>query len=95
MQNNSSNQHASPRDLRKDGLWATKLGFYLMWMEYLAISPSYELARRYRMGSLTDEQQQNLPDWHYIAHRLTSERICSTISVGVLTLIQFVFALRA
>ena len=61
MQNNSSNQHASPRDLRKDGLWATKLGFYLMWMEYLAISPSYELARRYRMGSLTKEEQQRLP----------------------------------
>ncbi len=61
MQKNSSNQHASPRDLRKDGLWATKLGFYLMWMEYLAISPSYELARRYRMGSLTKEEQQRLP----------------------------------
>lgn len=61
MQNSSSNLHASPRDLRKDGLWATKVGFYLLWMEYLAISPSYELARRYRTGSLTKEEQQRLP----------------------------------
>lgn len=32
------------------GIYATKLGFYLFWMEYLAVSPSYELARRYRQG---------------------------------------------
>jgi hypothetical protein len=53
----------SPRasDFRGDGVWATKVGFYLLWMEYLAISPSYELARRYRMGCLTSADQAKLP----------------------------------
>jgi hypothetical protein len=56
-------QHDSPRatDFRGDGVWATKLGFYLLWMEYLAVSPSYELARRYRAGTLTAEEQAALP----------------------------------
>lgn len=48
-------------DFRGDGVWATQLGFYLLWMEYLAVSPSYELARRYRAGELTEEDQQRLP----------------------------------
>ena len=61
MKNTHQDHLPSSRDLRHGGLWATKVGFYLMWMEYLAISPSYELARRYRMGSLTDEQLQILP----------------------------------
>lgn len=56
-------QHDSPRaaDFRGDGVWATKLGFYLLWMEYLAVSPSYELARRYRSGQLTDADKERLP----------------------------------
>lgn len=56
-------QHDSPRaaDFRKDGVWATKLGFYLLWMEYLAVSPSYELARRYRADVLTDDERARLP----------------------------------
>ena len=56
-------QHDRPRasDFRGDGVWATQLGFYLLWMEYLAVSPSYELARRYRAGELTEEEQQRLP----------------------------------
>ena len=55
--------YQSPRaaDFQGDGVWATQLGFYLLWMEYLAISPSYELARRYRAGALTEEDQQRLP----------------------------------
>jgi hypothetical protein len=48
-------------DFLGDGVWATKLGFYLLWLEYLAISPSYELARRYRVGELTDAEQAELP----------------------------------
>lgn len=48
-------------DFRGDGVWATKLGFYLLWLEYLAISPSYELAQRFRKGTLTDEEQNRLP----------------------------------
>ena len=56
-------QHDRPRasDFRGDGVWATQLGFYLLWMEYLAVSPSYELARRYRAGELTENDQQRLP----------------------------------
>lgn len=56
-------QHDRPRasDFRGDGVWATQLGFYLLWMEYLAVSPSYELARRYRAGELSDADQQRLP----------------------------------
>lgn len=56
-------QHDSPRaaDFRGDGVWATKLGFYLLWLEYLAVSPSYELARRYRAGKLTTADKGRLP----------------------------------
>ena len=62
MPNSSIKKNSSSRDLRRDGLWATKVGFYLLWMEYLAISPSYELARRYRNHTLTKDEHQNLPD---------------------------------
>jgi hypothetical protein len=57
-------QNDSPRaaDFRAGGLWSTQLGFYLLWMEYLAVSPSYELARRYRAGILTDEEHARLPE---------------------------------
>ncbi|MBF9045920.1 hypothetical protein LSUCC0031_02210 [Rhodobacterales bacterium LSUCC0031] len=57
-------QHDSPRaaDFRGEGVWATKLGFYLLWMEYLTVSPSYELARRYRAGVLTDAEREKLPE---------------------------------
>ena len=60
---NVRTQYDRPRasDFRSDGVWATKLGFYLLWMEYLAVSPSYELARRYRAGVLTDEEREQLP----------------------------------
>ena len=61
MYNSSYQKNPSSRDLRRDGLWATKVGFYLLWMEYLAISPSYELARRYRNHTLTKDEQQRLP----------------------------------
>ena len=30
--------------------WVRKKGLYRLWFEYLAISPSYEVARRYRAG---------------------------------------------
>lgn len=38
-----------------EGEWATKRNFYMLWLEFLRLSPSYELARRYRMGELQDE----------------------------------------
>ena len=49
-------------DFSRPGLFATKLGFYLLWFEYLAVSPSYELARKYRAGTLTAADKQRLPD---------------------------------
>jgi hypothetical protein len=49
------------RDFRQDGVWSEKLGFYLLWMRYLAISPSYELARRYRAGEYDDITLADLP----------------------------------
>ncbi len=52
---------AKSTDLRRDGVFATKMGFYLLWLEYLAVSPSYELARRCRAGTLTAEDEQRLP----------------------------------
>ena len=61
ISNLPNQRNPSSRDLRRDGLWATKVGFYLLWMEYLAISPSYELARRYRNHALTKDEQQQLP----------------------------------
>lgn len=42
-------------DSTAEGAWSTKKKFYALWQEFLAISPSYELARRYRAGELTDE----------------------------------------
>lgn len=42
-------------------LWASKVGFYLLWFEYLAISESYELAHKQRTGTLTDADQARLP----------------------------------
>ena len=32
-----------------------------LWFEYLAVSPSYELARRYRAGTLTAQDEAKLP----------------------------------
>lgn len=46
---------------KADGLWATKVAFYLLWFEYLALSPSYELARRFRAGTITDAERSEIP----------------------------------
>ena len=60
---NARKHYDSPRstDFRKDGVWAANLGFYLLWMEYLAISPSYELARRFRANDLSEQELDTLP----------------------------------
>ncbi len=50
-----------PLQLSGEGVWTTKAGFYLLWWEFLAVSPSYELARRYRAGTLTNEDRKLLP----------------------------------
>jgi hypothetical protein len=48
-------------DRRRDGYWITKHAYYLLWFEFLAISPSYEIARRIRTGSLRDKDQDRIP----------------------------------
>jgi hypothetical protein len=50
-----------PSDRRRDGLWTTKFGYFMLWFEFLALSPSYELARRHRAGKLTEADQARLP----------------------------------
>lgn len=44
----------SAKDRRSGGLWVKQISTYLLWFEFLAISPSYELARRYRAGEALD-----------------------------------------
>lgn len=48
-------------DYLKDGQETVELTSYAMWLEYLVMSPSYELARRDRAGELTAEDKSNLP----------------------------------
>ena len=43
------------------GIFATRQAYYLLWMEFLAVSPSYELARRYRAGKLNGDEHAELP----------------------------------
>ena len=45
----------------KGGLYATNLGYYLLWFEFLAMSPSYELARRYHSDQWSDEDEAKRP----------------------------------
>lgn len=54
---------------RRGGLWAPRrdVAYYMMWFEYLALSPSYELARKFRAGILTDADRARLPaDFHTV-----------------------------
>ena len=50
-----------PQQFRKEGVWTPQLGMYLLWFMFLQISPSYELARRYRAGLIDREEQKSLP----------------------------------
>ena len=61
MNKASSNGNSDVHDFRKDRFWATKVAFYMLWMEYLAISPSYELARRFRTDGLSPDEVNALP----------------------------------
>jgi hypothetical protein len=58
-----------PEDFRTGDLWATKLGFYMLWFEYLALSPSYDLARRFRANELSSSELCALPkDFDRVLH---------------------------
>ena len=45
----------------KAGMFASNVAFYLLWFEFLAISPSYELARRHEAGEWTETDEQKRP----------------------------------
>lgn len=51
-----------PNKSKKD--WATKgiQGYVMLMLEYLRLSPSYELARTVRMGKITAAQKRLLPE---------------------------------
>ena len=53
---------AAPPMAGKGDLWAKKIEFFRLWLEFLAISPSYELARRFRAGVLTEDERACLPE---------------------------------
>lgn len=50
-------------DFERDGKYAEANKLYRLWFEMLGLSPSYELARRYRAsnGKLSSEDQARLP----------------------------------
>lgn len=50
-----------PAQFRKEGVWTPQLGMYLIWFQYLQISPSYDLARRYRSGDFNDHHRTMIP----------------------------------
>jgi len=52
---------APPEMFAKDGMFASKVAFYMLWFEFLAISPSYELARRFNAGEWTEADEQKRP----------------------------------
>jgi hypothetical protein len=43
------------KDRRSGGMWVKEFSMYMLWFEFLAISPSYELARRYRSGEQLED----------------------------------------
>jgi len=53
----------SKSDLQKNGKFIEEHRLYRFWFEFLALSPSYELARRYRAnkGRLSKQDQDRLP----------------------------------
>lgn len=50
------------KDRRGDDLWVSEISYYLMWLEFLAISPSYELARKVRAGEMREEDAAKRPE---------------------------------
>jgi len=46
-----------PVQFRKQGVWAPQLSMFLLWFQFLQISPSYEIARRRQSGLFTDDDR--------------------------------------
>jgi hypothetical protein len=61
MQKKSPAVSVDPRVFGKEGKFADKVAYYLLWFEYLAVSPSYELARRFWASSLRKTGKSKLP----------------------------------
>ena len=49
------------RDFVRDDRYAEMQVLYQYWFEYLRVSPSYELARRYRLEKLSATDKKRLP----------------------------------
>ena len=49
-------------DYLEDGHWAPDILSYHLWFDYLAMSPSYELARRDRAGKMTAKDKAARPN---------------------------------
>ena len=51
-------------DLQRDGKYAEHNRMYRLWFQMLRLSPSYELARRFRAenGNLSTQDQARLPE---------------------------------
>lgn len=45
----------------KEGRYAVNVAYYLLWFEFLAMSPSYELARKFNSGKWSDEDEKKRP----------------------------------
>ena len=54
--------YGEPREFAWYKYWAADVPLYRMWFEFLACSPTYELARRDLAKELSEEERSNLPD---------------------------------
>lgn len=51
-----------PDDFRQEGLYATRIAFYLLWMEFLVVSPSYAMAHRWRTRQFNEADKARQPE---------------------------------
>lgn len=50
-----------PVQFRKAGVWTPQLGIFLLWFQFLQLSPSYEIARRRESGLFNDDDRALRP----------------------------------
>ena len=50
-----------PDDFKHDGVYATRMAFYLLWLEFLLVSTSYAMAHRWRAGQFSDDDAKRKP----------------------------------
>jgi hypothetical protein len=49
------------KDVNSEDRWVEHVFEYHLWFQFLAISPSYELARRHHAGELSTEERASAP----------------------------------